>query len=288
MSSAGEGAAEAAGERECVWSGVRRVLSARPGVGAHASEEHLRRGGESAGWQGSIIGEAKDPTNTCRDPNPGCSCRLCSPGPAAQRSELFRVMTMLITAVLWSPAVVGPAFPFNDPTLETNVRVKDLLGRMTLHEKVGMMFMAADMAFGNDALPKGGVDEPSNAIPRLGVPEFSFMGQGNVYRGASNGCTINCCSCFDGHNMSNCCHDGAATQFPQGTGVAATWNVSAAFEMGRISAEESRGACSRSPASPVATSPPRRGRACPPWPLMPCTRTCHMPHATCTSHTHMQ
>ena len=40
-------------------------------------------------------------------------------------------------------------------------------------------------------------------------------GQGNVYRGASNGCILNCCSCYDGTNMSNCCHDGAATQFPQ-------------------------------------------------------------------------
>ena len=33
----------------------------------------------------------------------------------------------------------------------------------------------------------------------------------------------------------------AATQFPQGTGLAATWNTSAAFEMGRIASEESRG-----------------------------------------------
>ena len=136
---------------------------------------------------------------------------------------------------------ITTAFPFNDPTLSTEARVEDLRARMTTHEKIGMMFMSASMAFGNDNLPKGGVDEPSTAIPRLGVREFSFMGQGNVYRGVSNGCLVNCCSCYDGHNMSKCCHDGYATQFPQGTGVAATWNTSAAFEMGRIASEESRG-----------------------------------------------
>ena len=140
-----------------------------------------------------------------------------------------------------SPAFSPVVYPFNDPALPTDRRVADLLSRMMLHEKIGMMFMQGDMAFGNDRLPRGGVDYPSTAIPRLGVPEFSWMGQGNVYRGASNGCEINCCTCFDGHNMSNCCHDGAATQFPQGTGVAATWNASAAFEMGRIAADESRG-----------------------------------------------
>ena len=41
--------------------------------------------------------------------------------------------------------------------------------------------------------------------------------------------------------MSNCCHDGAATQFPQGTGLAATWNLPLAFEVGMVASDESRG-----------------------------------------------
>lgn len=64
----------------------------------------------------------------------------------------------------------------NNPVLPTDERANDLLARMTGHEKVGMMFMSAGMAFGNDQLPQG-VDERSTAIPRLGVPEFNFMGQ---------------------------------------------------------------------------------------------------------------
>ena len=138
------------------------------------------------------------------------------------------------TAPRWSAV-----YPFNNASLATNTRVSDLLSRMTLHEKIGQMFMDANMAFGNDAL-KNGTDLRSTAIPRLGVPEFNWMGQGNVYRGAANGCQLNCCSCYDGHNMSNCCRDGYATQFPQGTGVAATWNPDLVFAMGVVASDESR------------------------------------------------
>ena len=106
---------------------------------------------------------------------------------------------LVVCAALFIVGAAGP-FPFNDATLSTDARVADLLSRMTLHEKVGQVFMSSSMAFGNDKMPKHGVDEPSTAIPRLGVPEFIFMGQGNVYRGASNGCLVNCCSCFDGES----------------------------------------------------------------------------------------
>lgn len=131
-------------------------------------------------------------------------------------------------------------YPFNDITLGTEKRVEDLLARMTLKEKVGQLFMNAKMAWGNDQLPKGG-DLPSTAVPRLGVPAFNWMSQGNVYRGASNGCTINCCSCYDGHDMHKCCHDANATQLPQGTGVAATFNPALVFDAAIMASDESRG-----------------------------------------------
>jgi hypothetical protein len=62
---------------------------------------------------------------------------------------------------------------------------------MSLRQKIGQMFINGKMDFGNDVLPKRG-DLPSTAMPNLGVGEFVFMGQGNVYRGASNGCDIGC------------------------------------------------------------------------------------------------
>ena len=135
----------------------------------------------------------------------------------------------------------GPTLLLADTSLPLEKRLDDLLGRMSLHQKIGNMFQNGKMAFGNDVVPVGG-DYPSMAMPNLGVGEFIFMGQGNVYRGASNGCNINCCSCYDPPTCSGgacCCIDKAATQFPQGTGVAATWNLPLIFEMGMVTSDES-------------------------------------------------
>ena len=40
----------------------------------------------------------------------------------------------------------GARYPFNDVTLSTDARVGDLLGRMSLKDKVGQLFMNAKMA----------------------------------------------------------------------------------------------------------------------------------------------
>ena len=135
------------------------------------------------------------------------------------------------------------AYPFNNDSLPAAARAADLLSRLSLEEKIGMTFMQADMAYGNDTIECRtgcGGDLPSTNVSRLGVPMFNWMSQGNVFRGASNGCNINCCSCYDGHNMSNCCVDGVATQFPQGTGWAATFNAPLAFAAGVAISDESR------------------------------------------------
>ena len=81
---------------------------------------------------------------------------------------------------------------------------------------------------------------PISLCQRLGIPNFNYMGQGNVYRGASNGCDLNCCTCYNQSNPGVCCVDYKATVFPQGTGLAATFNAELAFAMGRVSADESR------------------------------------------------
>eukprot|EP01079_Euglenida_sp_SAG-EU17-18_P004051 gene4051-4396_t len=130
-------------------------------------------------------------------------------------------------------------YPFQDPTLGLELRVEDLLGRLTLHEKVGQMFMDTKNSYGyNITVPPG--DLHSTAVPRLGVPAFNWMSQGNVYRGASNGCNVGCCSCYDGHDMHHCCTDANTTQFPQGTGWAATWNLPLVHAAGVVASDESR------------------------------------------------
>ena len=133
-----------------------------------------------------------------------------------------------------------PPYPFNDETLPPAARALDLVSRLTLAEKVGQLFMDAAMANGNDALPKNG-DLPSTAIPRLGVPQFNWMSGGNSYRGAPNGCTIGCCTACPSGTAGGCCHDGFATQLPQGTGIAAAFNFPLAFALGSVAGTESRG-----------------------------------------------
>ncbi|KAL1503356.1 hypothetical protein AB1Y20_011408 [Prymnesium parvum] len=129
---------------------------------------------------------------------------------------------------------VATPYPFQNPLLPVDVRVHDLLRRLTLDEKVGMLFMNASMAYGNETIEGKAGDLPSTNVSRLGVPMFNWMGQGSVYRGASNGCNLNCCT---GANCSAI--DGKATQLPQGTGWASTWNLDLVHRAGVAVADES-------------------------------------------------
>lgn len=152
------------------------------------------------------------------------------------------VAAAVVAALCAAPAAAQP-FPFNDPALPPDARATDLLSRLMLPERVGMLFMDAAYAGGNDSVPVGG-DLPSTGVPRLGVPQFNWMGQGNVYRGAANGCTIGCCTACPsgmGAGAGACCHDGFATQLPQGTGAAATWNTELVFRAGVMVSDESWG-----------------------------------------------
>jgi beta-glucosidase len=76
-------------------------------------------------------------------------------------------------------------FPFRDRSLPLEERVADLIGRMTLEEKIAQL----------------GSHQP--AIERLGVPAYLWGGE-----------------CLHG-----LCHTGRATQFPQAIGLAATFDT---------------------------------------------------------------
>jgi len=85
------------------------------------------------------------------------------------------------------PAAPAPAgFAFRNPALPVDARVADLLGRLTLEEKVGQMMNSAP------------------AIPRLGIPAYDWWSEAL-------------------HGVAN---NGRATVFPQAIGLAATWDVS--------------------------------------------------------------
>ena len=74
------------------------------------------------------------------------------------RAALQMAGLLLVQSVV-GLAQKGP-FPFQDPSLQVSLRVDDLVGRMTLEEKVAQMMSGAP------------------AIPRLGVPAYEWWSEG--------------------------------------------------------------------------------------------------------------
>lgn len=74
--------------------------------------------------------------------------------------------------------------PFRDPDLPVDQRVEDLIGRLTMEEKISQLMMT------------------SPAIPRLDIPEYDWWNEA----------------------LHGVARNGIATVFPQAIGFAATWN----------------------------------------------------------------
>ena len=91
-------------------------------------------------------------------------------------------------------------YKFQNPELETKVRVNDLINQMTLSEKVSQMRY----------------DAP--AIKRLGVPDYNWWNE-----------------CLHGVARA-----GEATVFPQAIGMGATFNKSLMFDIGTAISDEAR------------------------------------------------
>ncbi len=92
------------------------------------------------------------------------------------------------------------SFKFMNTALPIDQRVDDLIGRMTLEEKVSQM---------RDHAP---------AIPRLGVPKYDWWNEG----------------------LHGVAFAGYATNFPQVIGMAATWDTSLVHRMGETISTEAR------------------------------------------------
>src|SRR3954469_24508851 len=89
---------------------------------------------------------------------------------------------------------------YRNEALPFETRVNDLVGRMTLEEKVSQM---------KDVAP---------AIPRLGIPEYNWWNEA-----------------LDGVARS-----GLGTVFPQAIGMAATWNDSLMLKLATVVSDEGR------------------------------------------------
>ncbi len=118
------------------------------------------------------------------------------------RTVRLSLALAMVGVVAWPAAaqVSAPPQGYLDPKLPLAQRVDDLVGRMTLAEKVSQMQ--------NDA----------SAIPRLQIPEYNWWNEG----------------------LHGVARSGFATVFPQAIGLAATWDTSLISRVGDTISTEAR------------------------------------------------
>src|SRR5271168_951704 len=114
------------------------------------------------------------------------------------RAQRWGLATVLL-ALLGSLANAAQ-FPYQNPSLPIEQRVADLVGRLTPEEKISQMSLTAA------------------AIPRLGIPEYTWWNEG----------------------LHGIARSGYATVFPQAIGLAATWDTSLLHSVGDAISTEAR------------------------------------------------
>jgi beta-glucosidase len=92
-------------------------------------------------------------------------------------------------------------YPFNDPALSLQERIKDLISRLTLEEKIGF------------------IPTRNQAVERLGIPAWAIGGEG-------------------AHGFVN--REGNSTTFPQTIGLAAGWDRQLLRKIGEVVSTEAR------------------------------------------------
>jgi beta-glucosidase len=109
---------------------------------------------------------------------------------------LFALLSALI-----APCAPAQDAPYLDPKLSPAERAHDLVGRMTLEEKVSQL------------------EDWATAIPRLGIPDYQTWNE----------------------SLHGVARAGYATVFPQAIGMAATWDPNIVHSMGNVISTEARG-----------------------------------------------
>ncbi len=112
----------------------------------------------------------------------------------------FAVLILMVPQVGAQQPAGTQSLPYMNPSLPVAQRVKDLIGRMTLEEKVSQM------------------QDHSPAIPRLGVPKYDWWNEG----------------------LHGVAFAGYATNFPQVIGMSATWDTPLVHTMAQTISTEAR------------------------------------------------
>jgi beta-glucosidase len=124
--------------------------------------------------------------------------RLVQPGLVALATAV--AVALASSTVMRGDAQAPPGARYLDPGVPLEERVRDLVSRMTLAEKVGQLQHAAP------------------AIDRLGVPAYNWWNEG----------------------LHGVARAGRATVFPQAIGLSATWNVALMHRVATAISDEAR------------------------------------------------
>jgi beta-glucosidase len=117
-----------------------------------------------------------------------------------RRTTLVLALALVASLAAAVPATAGP-LPFRDPSLSVDQRVDDLLGRLTLDEKVSLLH------------------QHQPAIPRLGIQSFRTGTEA----------------------LHGVAWLGETTVFPQAIGLASTWDPELMEQVGSAVGDEARG-----------------------------------------------
>jgi len=121
------------------------------------------------------------------------SCKSC-------KSCLLLLSVIALLVVISTAQTQSPPSPYKNPNLPIQVRVDDLVSRMTLEEKVAQMMNATP------------------AIERLGIPKYDYWNEA----------------------LHGVARAGTATVFPQAIGLAATWDTKLMYEVADVISTEAR------------------------------------------------
>ncbi|MER5507784.1 glycoside hydrolase family 3 C-terminal domain-containing protein [Streptomyces sp. NPDC002766] len=122
-------------------------------------------------------------------------------GKRRHRTAYALALTLVAALGATVPAHADTTYPFRDPGLSVDARVSDLLGRLTLDEKISLLHQY----------------EP--AIPRLGIQSFRTGTEA----------------------LHGVAWLGRATVFPQAVGLASTWDPALMRDVGSAVGDEARG-----------------------------------------------
>ncbi|MEV6349344.1 glycoside hydrolase family 3 C-terminal domain-containing protein [Actinoplanes sp. NPDC051851] len=137
-----------------------------------------------------------------------------------RRSLAFLAAALLAVPLAPGAARAAETYPFRDPGLPLAARVDDLVGRLTLAEKISLLHQY------QPAIPRLGI-----GIFKSGTEALHGVAWSNSY--AQGGAKI----------------DATATVFPQAVGLASTWDPALIARVGAAVGDEARGLHAEDPAT---------------------------------------